>query len=421
MSEPANHLEVRAIVDGEQEQFLAHMCDAFCLDAAAARPIFYNDTSFDLTQKRVLFDTSTNKIVSSLTIVPSAIRVSGGALIQVAGLAGVCTAPEFQRRGYAQRLIRATIQAAPAEFGYSVAALSTSQPEVYHSVGFEHCSSAINWTAHRELLPAFMEADYASEAALNNNSEILSEIKTLYEYSHASQPGAFIRSDNRWKTIASSNPPYSLVTWRSGLRLEGCIIYRMKEHRGDRVLEILDFIASTAAARRGLIGYLRTMVNVDLVSGQARNSDLRKLGIQDIPRFTSYRRDGIMFAIMDFDACLSAVAATGVMTPVIRRSESGLTIRLENSISTKDRKPLRLFSVSNERLGVAIGMAPADEMTGDWISVDTGAMAQLFFGYRSASKLRSQDRLWISSQNALALVDSLFPSFDSYLGQLDSF
>ena len=128
-----------------------------------------------------------------------------------------------------------------------------------------------------------------------------------------------------------------------------------------------------------------------------------------------------MLAITDFDACLSAVAGTGIMTPVVRRSESGLTIRLENALSTKDRKPLRLFSVSTDRLGVAIGMAPADELTGDWISVDVGAMTQLYFGYRTASKLRSQDRLWISSKNALALADSLFPTFDTFLGQLDMF
>jgi hypothetical protein len=170
-----------------------------------------------------------------------------------------------------------------------------------------------------------------------------------------------------------------------------------------------------------LIGFIRNLENIDIVSGQTRASDLRKLGIQDIPRFTSYRREGVMMAIMDFDACLSLVAATGGMTPVIRRSDSGLTIRLENSLSVKDRKPLRLFSVSTDRIGVAIGIAPADEMAGDWISADTGAMSQLFFGHFSASKLRSRDRLWISSESALAIADSLFPAFDTFLGPLDAF
>jgi predicted acetyltransferase len=414
-------IETRAIVDGEQEKFLAHMCEAFSLDLTTARAIFYSDPFFDLSHKRVLIDTNSGRIVSSLTIVPSAVRVLGGASIQVAGIAGVCTSPEYRRKGFARQLIGATLKAAPTEFGYAAAALLTDNPNLYRSVGFEHCSSVIHWTAHRKLLPPHQESEYAAECSFPHEPQLLSEIRDLYDHFQASQPGVFARSDRRWKAIEMCVPSYRVVTWRNGARLEGCIIFRMKNHRGDRVLDVYDIIASTAAARRGLIGYLQLQDDVDIISGEIRSSDLRKLGIQDTPRFTSYRKSGVMLAIMDLDACISAVAETGILTPVIRRSELGLTIRLVNSLATRDRKPLRLFSVSTNRLGVAIGLAPADEMSGDWISVDNGAMAQLFFGYRSATVLRSQNKLWVSSENALATADALFPSFETSVGPLDVF
>jgi len=421
MSFPENRYEVRAIVEGEQDQFLAQMCEAFGIDIAVARPIFFDDPFFDLSHKRVLVDTNTDQFISSLTIVPTAIRVMGGALIPVAGIANVCTLPEYQRKGFAQRLIRSTLQSVPTEFGYAVAALSTDQPAIYRSAGFEPCSTAVHWTAHRKLLPQFIESQYAEEINYEEIKSILPEIILLYDHSQASQPGTFVRSETRWSAILQNHQTTKVITWRNTGRLEGCLFFRTKEQRGDRVLEVLDLMADNAAATRGLIGYLRTFENIDLVSGQTSITGMQKLGIQHIPRFTSYKRDGVMLAIIDFDACLSIAAGTGLMTPVVRRSESGLTIRLENAISIKDRKPLRLFSVSTQRLGVAIGMAPADEITGDWISVDIGAMAQLFFGYRSASKLRSQDRLWISTDNSLAITESLFPGYDTYLGQLDAF
>ena len=421
MTEPVHQYEVRAIRAGEEELFLKHMCTCFNLELDSARPIFFADPYFDITHKRILIDNSSGSIISGLTIIPTAVRVTGGALIPVAGIAGVCTTPEHRGQGYAQMLIRSTQQAAASEFGYVAAALSTDRPEIYRKLGFEHCSSVTHWTAHRNLLPPFPEASSAANSLLHDSHRLIAEIKALYEYARASQPGIFLRDDHRWQIIESRKPDDHVITWRDGIRLEGCVIYRTREHRGDRVMDILDLIASTAAARRGLMGYIQRLEDIDLVTGQMRSSDVRKLGIQDIPRFTSYRREGVMMSILDFDACLSLVAQTGIMTPVVRRSESGLTIRLENALSTKDRKPLRLFSVSTDRLGVAIGMAPADEMTGDWISVDVGAMAQLYFGYTRASKLRSQDRLWISSENALAIAEALFPPYDTFMSQLDAF
>jgi len=421
MTSQASRFKVRSIREGETELFLNQMCDAFGLDIAIARPIFYNDPFFDLSHKRILIETQSGRIISSLTIVPSAVRVPGGGAIKVAGIAGVCTTPEYRRKGFAKQLLRATIQSAPSDFGYSAAALSTDNPEIYRGVGFETCSNVVHWTAHRKLLPSFPEAETAVQINLHDAPEQLKEIQDLYDHSHSSKPGIFIRNSVRWISIEQSGQASQAIIWRNRGRLEGCLIYREKTSRRDRILEVLDLIASTTAARRGLIGSLRKMESIDLICGQGRPSGLRNLGLEDTPRFTSFKRQGVMLAILDFDMCLSIIASTGVMTPVVRRSESGLTIRLENCVSKQDRKPLRLFSVSTERLGVAIGLAPADEMSGDWISVDVGAMAQLLFGYRSASDLRSQDRLWISSESALAIADSLFPSYDTILSPLDAF
>jgi predicted acetyltransferase len=421
MSEPALPTEVRSIRDGEQEQFLALMCECFALDFDSARSVFYDDPYYDLTHKRVLVDADTGTFLSCLTLVPSAIRITGGALVSVAGIAGVCTAPNSRGKGHARSLIRETLETIPKEFGYSAAALVTTRPQIYHSVGFDDCSEVIHWSVNRQALPAFHEADSATEVKPQQLTELLPQLRTLYQSSQSSQPGIFLRSDRRWKTILRTSPDTVTVIWRNKRRIEGCLTYRVYQTSDAETITVLDLFASTAAGRRGLIGYLASLKSAYLITGESRPSDLRRLGIQDMPEFTSFKRPGVMMAIADFETCLSAAASTGLMTPVIRRSTSGLTIRLENAISQKDRKPVRLFSVSTERLGVAIGLAPADEMTGDWISADMGAMVQLFFGNKSASALHTMDRLRVSSPSALAIADSLFPSFNTYLGQQDGF
>jgi|GEM_PF-1557933 predicted acetyltransferase len=410
-----DNLEARAIIDGEQELFLAQMCQVFGLDIDGARPIFYNDPFFDLSHKRVLFDNGSNRIISSLTVVPAEIRISGGGIIKAAGIAGVCTVPDLRRHGYAKRLLRETLVSVSKEFGYAAAALLTDSPDVYRSIGFEICSSVNHWSMRRRDLPTNQNTANAAPVTLANEAGLIDEIRHLYDVSSRA-PGVFLRRERRWSIISQAYSRNDILTWRDDGVLTGCLLYRTRKRDREQILDIIELLASTEAAAKGLIAAVQKLRTIVTVTGQSDSAFLETTGLRNIPGVRSSQRPGVMMALIDIEACLESVAATGVAADTISNSKSGLTIRLENCVFPTGKKPIRLFAIKN-----GIAMAPADEIIGDWISLDSGAMTQLFFGFKSATSLHTEGRIRISSDDALTLTDSIFPKYDTFLGQLDAF
>ena len=148
--------ESRAVRSEELDSMLSLMCDAFGLPFGPARELFYKDPYFDIDRKRVLV--IDGEIASCLTIVEAPLWI-GRAVVNVAGIAGVATAPAHRRKGYAARLLVETLPAI-REMGCPFAATAPCMLEVVScactalvasaAIGMRPISAspAASWAAH---------------------------------------------------------------------------------------------------------------------------------------------------------------------------------------------------------------------------------------------------------------------------------
>jgi GNAT superfamily N-acetyltransferase len=121
-------IEIRPIRQTEADDFLHLLCEAFDLDFARAKGVFFREPMFDIERKWALFEDG--RIESILTTVP--LLFGWGKAI---GIAGVATRLSSRGRGLASALLEQVLRASRAQ-AEGPALLFAKQTEVYESVGF---------------------------------------------------------------------------------------------------------------------------------------------------------------------------------------------------------------------------------------------------------------------------------------------
>ena len=412
---------VRAIRLSESEEFLDLMCRCFELDPALARSIFYSDPFFDLTRKRAVVDRNSGKLLSILTAVPTALRLHGGTALPVTGIAGVGTEPALQNRGYARLLFNQSLSCLASEFQEPLAALVTAQPVLYLRLGFQHCATTVDWRAPSAAFPEYIEGANVHLLSQNEKLALRPELRALYSERISSQSGQFIRSEQRWELIENGRPGQQVGIWRSKRVISAAIFFRELAEGDTHVLVVDEIYTANAPGCRAILGFLARRPHGQSVRGTGRWTDLHHLGIDRFPGIQLAQSAGVMMRITDLYGFLASLAAGNLWNSNLANMRDGLTIKVENVFVTQDRKPVRIFPYVAAGGSAGVGLSPADEMSGEWISGDIGPITQLLVGYRSATDLHDEEMLRCSSNVAIEIAEWMFPSTDPYLSPMDSF
>jgi predicted acetyltransferase len=296
--------ESRAVRSEELDSMLSLMCDAFGLPFTAARELFYKDPYFDVEKKRVF--AVDGVIVSCLTIVEAPLWI-GRAAVKVAGIAGVATAPQHRRKGYAAQLLTDTLPAL-REMGCPFAALFPYSYDYYRKLGWECVGEQIVARVDRTSLPTFAEARFARAMQSSDRRPIAQ----IYRQSTEHRSGRWIRDDVRWDYLLE-HAKSQIVYRRDGAA--GYAMYELRdEPESVRTARILELFADSDEARRGLVGFFAELRDVEQVTFQTSAADIAHNPVIRQPHWRSGHEPmltaepGVMLRVVDLPAALSALA-----------------------------------------------------------------------------------------------------------------
>jgi predicted acetyltransferase len=256
---------------------LAIMCESFGLPFQAAREIFYGDPYFDLANKQVL--RQDGAVVSVLTIVDTTCWL-GGSLIRMAGIAGVATRPDVRKMGYAAELLTQTLALLRGR-GFPLVGLVPFSHDYYRRLGFETASIACRYMTSPSTLPAYPE----TRAVRLARPDDVPDLVRIYLEMARGQALHCERDEKRWHYILDHVK--QRVVWAAGGRVEGYVLYDHRPGPGHAeggpevapTLRILEMVASTQAARRGLIGHLASQATVGSIEYVSTARHLERVGL----------------------------------------------------------------------------------------------------------------------------------------------
>lgn len=415
-------IEISAARPEELDRILRLVSAAFSLPLEGAREIFFADPYFDLENKRVL--RVGGEVVSCLTLVDRTCWIGRGTA-RLAGIAGVVTAPEQRRRGYAGLLLNATIQTL-RERKFALAALVPAQADYYRRFGWEDAALSQRYLTAPQHLPNYPEARFVRAATPDD----LPAMSRIYDAQSKEKTLHGLRDMKRWNYL------YDFVKRRDVFaganRVEGYLLYEYRAAPLPQVtpgeknpvipptLRIMELLAETTAARRGLIGHLANQTPVGCLELEARIDSLHRSGLLhpaqgNSPSLASIDiAPAVMARIVDFSETVKAVSANW----------SGLRGQLVLTL-TDDTLPgggvsILLMghggSVTHLPLPLQDALACSDRIAGD-----VRVWSQVAVGYLSGDDACALGKLSATTARAADLAAGLFPRRDPFLPSPDHF
>lgn len=410
-------IHCRAVKSDELDQMLSLMCDAFGLPFAPARELFYKDPYYDANKKRVLI--VDGAVASCLTIVDAPMWI-GKAPIDVAGIAGVATAPEHRSKGCAAKLLVDTLPAI-RELGCPFAALFPFSYDYYRKLGWERVGNQSVARVTRSSLPAYSEARYVRTAHPSDKKAIAQ----LYKISTMQKSGRWIRDDRRWNYLVEHVK--SQVVYKRG-DVGGYALYETRDEQdGTRTARILEMFASSEDARRGLLGFFAQLLDIRDVSCAASLEDLAaggylaqaETGGGDGPSLSI--EPGVMFRIVDLPSALTTLA------PNFEGWRGELVLTMTDPHVPKDwPRGARMIGSSD---GIHVeALASGDRLLSSRrrIDGDVRAWTQTLTGFYSLADALSLNRLHAFRPDAAESAQAgspqeLFPRRDLFVPPADHF
>ncbi len=438
-----NNLDIGPVRADEADSMLRVMCAAFELPFEVARPIFYADPYFDLNAKRVL--RVDGHIVSCLTLSETLCRVGEG-YAPIVGIAGLATLPAFQNQGYAARLLHSTVETL-RERNAPLVGLYPFESEYYTRLGWETATLESRWTAAPSALPAYPEASNVIRAEL----EDMQAAARLY----AEHPGTHClsaaRDLKRWQYLFDRMGEkfvyrqQNVVTGYLFCETQpGTLHVDTGEPDVPPTVRVLEMCASTASARRGLLGHLAARTawgRIEYVSSWER---LRDMGLLDLPCPPGQPTGivhvetlpALMLRVVDFPALLEClrpnwrdfkdtVALTlhdgqrpgFAATVVLKREQDALVLRVKQAAAGVEST---LDIGTDVNPGAEVDHAVIDHAI-DHIEGDVRVWAKVAVGHISGADACSLGLLRASTPRAAQLAGVLFPSRSPSLPALDHF
>ena len=304
-------------------------------------------------------------------------------------------APDWQRRGHAAALLRATVPALWDELGCPLSLLHPLSAPFYRRLGWEHATRAARWAAVPAALPHHSEAALVRPARDGD----WAAIRQIQADETRPGTGSCVRDERRWDLIRLPVPGRETFVYDAGAGVRGYLIWE----RGE-TLSLLEMHGQTPEARRGLAGRLARQPQ-PTVEWPTSPALLERFGLP----VGGPSEPDVMLRIVDLAAALAAVHAAHY-APVLVSAGTTLTILAADGLRPENARPLRLTPA---------GVVPGTDSESPWLRADIATLAQLYLGYQAPTDARAAGLLSCDSPATLALADLLFPARQPYLAPLD--
>lgn len=403
-------IELRAARSDELDAMLAVMCEAFLLPFGPAREIFYRDPYFDIERKRVLV--KDGEVISCLTIVDTTMWIGAG-VVKVGGIASVATKPSHRRQGYASALLAGTLPALRDQ-GYALSALFPFSYHYYSRFGWERAGTQFHATFMPASLPSYADARDV-RAALPSD---WAEMARLYDTYSRHRTGHLLRDEKRWLYLFEY-VKQKVVYKRS--TVEGYALYEINQVAdGTRVLRLLELVAMTEGARRGLAGFLAQQTDVARIEYTASWTGLRESGLLEVCTDVEEAggcqievRPGAMFRLVDFQRALEA------LRPNFVGLDGEVTLLLSDTQAPEGAP--RAVTLEGDGKTVAVHPAKRSANPRSRIEGDVRVWSQVLVGHHSLHDALALRRLRAYSTRAVLLAEPLFPRQEPFIPTTDHF
>jgi len=155
-------VDIRSSKEEELEELVDVMCISFRTppeDREWRRNTIEAIPGMGVDNARVV--TLGGKIISALLIIPAEILINGFK-VKMGGIGGVCTLPDYRRRGYAGELLRYTVKEMRRS-GFITSILYPFSFAYYRKFGWELASNVCLYRINPSDLPPFREKEKVKE------------------------------------------------------------------------------------------------------------------------------------------------------------------------------------------------------------------------------------------------------------------
>ncbi|GEM_PF-1515699 len=350
--------------------------------------------------------------VGTATMYPVKMWLSGVPLT-VGAIAGVAVLPEFRRQGFAAKMMEFFIQRAATE-GYAMATLFPYDYLYYEKFGFGTVSDLHAYGVEPSNFIAFEEKSKVRNFA----PEDLPMMRVMYKGQMTWHNGWFTRTNDWWDRIIEKWP--NIAVFSNDSMIEGYFGYEIYTNQmGQQVLRVKEFFAAEGEAFRGLVGYLASRTDVQVIEYLApadtpfRHSMLR-------PRAASAQNRGWVFN----DLCH---VTAGPMARIItlptaltkrfyaRHMLGERIIKLTDPLIPANEEPLvfRLVDGRAETHPASPGRKPQ-------IETDIRTFTQILCGYLTAANAQRLGRL-MANEDACSWLDKAVADSPLYIQPGDWF
>lgn len=322
-----------------------------------------------------------------------------GANRPVSGVAAVATPPEYRRRGHVERLLRELSREFRAE-GTDFSALWPFERPFYRTFGWATCNKYRVYEAPPDQLRAAAGAPAGQFRRVEPDGwETLAGVHRAHGQDYQLHVE---RAEEWWRGrvfTGREKDPY-VYLWEDDGEPAGYVVYTVEEADAGRQLRATELAYRSEAAYRQLLRFLAnhdSQVTSVRLRGPAETGLLDRVAAPE--EVTCEIRAGPMLRVEDVAAGLSALNYPDVSVDV--------TLAVEDPLVAANAGTYRLTVESGSGECRPTDAAPEAEL-------DTGALAQLCAGYRSAGDMAAADDLAAHDATAAAL-DRAYPSAEVFL------
>lgn len=337
---------------------------------------------------------------ASTTVLPLESFVDGEPR-PMGGVSAVMAHPAYRRRGYAGKLMRASLRDM-RERDVSLSLLAPFAHAFYRSFGYELASEAIEY----RLKPPDLMTSLEQRHLRAYREEDLSSLMSLLENEAKRYPLCVRRSEAYWKSTLLDKDRDVAVYERDG-EVEGYVIYSTSAREivdsiPRRTLSVREMVASTPRAREALISF---MAGLDPIVYRVKHYTPRGEPLHP------YLKSSYVSATVEPDQMLRLVDVEGALGYLNREADAPLVLDLSDDGVPENAGEYTLGD------GEVVRGAEA----GERVSLDVRQLAQLYAGYLPARQLARHGLLEPGSERALELLEALFPVGDPWVYEPDHF
>ncbi|MDT0211014.1 GNAT family N-acetyltransferase [Curtobacterium sp. BRD11] len=239
-----------------------------------------------------------------------------GAAIDTQAISAVTVRPTERRRGILRRMMTHALERGVAE-GYAVASLTASEGTIYRRFGFGCAIRERAVTVRRERALPLLAPTTGTVAVVTPEWLAEGTGRAVFDRFDARTPGSMVRNAGTWPIVFGlrdgEGQPAKDV--RAAVHrpddsdeVDGYVTWRVKEGKGDTVLEIVDLVYANDAAYLSLWEFLLSIDLNDVVQySRSRLDDPIVAALGDNRAYdVEHEEDHVWLRVLDVPAVLSS-------------------------------------------------------------------------------------------------------------------